>query len=238
MRDVLFLPFADGMELAVAADGSAAVGDKPGDVVSVSVDVVAYFSARVALMELLSVGAEARVVVLQNFIADDRWEALCCGIRRTCRELGIDLPITGSTESNFPTVQSALGVTAIGTVANERKRIGITPEEAKFAVIGRPLVGSAVLSHPEWVAPLPLFAALLRTPYIYELIPIGSKGIYYEWTQLLAANGRQGRACACPLPLFSSGGPATSVLVSYDPDGEREIKKQAGSLFFPLHVEW
>ncbi|KPD00898.1 hypothetical protein LR69_00980 [Geobacillus sp. BCO2] len=88
MRDVLFLPFADGMELAVAADGSAAVGDKPGDAVSVSVDIVAYFSARVALMELLSVGAEAKAVVLQNFIADDRWEALCRGVRRTCRELG------------------------------------------------------------------------------------------------------------------------------------------------------
>ncbi|WP_044736968.1 AIR synthase related protein [Geobacillus kaustophilus] len=238
MRDVLFLPFADGMELAIAADGSAAVGDKPADAVSAPVDVVAYFAVRVALMELLSIGAEAKAVVLQNFIADDRWEALCRGIRRACRELGIDLPITGSTESNFPTEQSALGVTAIGLVPAGRKRIGVTPDAAKFAVIGRPLVGPAVLAHSQWVAPLSLFVELLASPYIYELIPVGSKGIYYEWTQLLTANGRQWRSCACPLPLFASGGPATSVLVSYDPDGEREIKKQAGSLFFPLHVEW
>ncbi|ADI26276.1 AIR synthase related protein [Geobacillus sp. C56-T3] len=237
MRDVLFLPFADGMELAVAADGSAAVGDKPGDVVSAPVDVVAYFAARVALMELVSVGAEAKAVVLQNFIADDRWEALCRGVRRTCRELGIDLPITGSTESNFPTVQSALGVTAIGTVANERKRIGITPEEAKFAVIGRPLVGAAVLARPEWVLPLSLFAELIVSPHVYELVPVGSKGVFYEWTELLAANRLRFRSCSCPLSLFSSGGPATAVLISYDPAGEWKLKQQAGPLFFPLFAE-
>ncbi|BBW95780.1 ATPase [Geobacillus icigianus] len=237
MRDVLFLPLADGVELAVAADGSAAVGDKPGDVVSAPADVVAYFAARVALLELLSVGAEARAVVLQNFIADDRWEALCRGVERAGRELALSLPITGSTESNFPTVQSALGVTALGTVGSQRKRIGMTPETARFAVIGRPLVGAAVLAQPEWVLPLSLFAELLVSPHVYELVPIGSKGIFYEWTGLLAANRLRFRSCSCPLSLFSSGGPATAVLISYDPVGEPKLKQQAGRLFFPLFAE-
>ncbi|EPR28971.1 putative membrane associated protein [Geobacillus sp. WSUCF1] len=136
MRDVLFLPLTDGRELAIAADGSAAVGEKPGDAVYAPAETVAYFAARVALMELLSVGAEASAVILQNFVADDRWEALCRGIERACHELSLRLPVTGSTESNFSTVQSALGVMAVGTVAAERKRIGVTPEGAKFAVIG------------------------------------------------------------------------------------------------------
>ncbi|ARA99310.1 MULTISPECIES: AIR synthase related protein [Geobacillus] len=237
MRDVLFLPLTDGVELAIAADGSAAVGEKQGDAVFVPAETTAYFAARVALMELVSVGAEAKAVVLQNFIADERWEALCRGIRQAGSELGLDLPITGSSESNFATVQSALGVTAIGTVAHGQKRIGITPETAKFAVIGRPLVGSAVLVHSDWIAPLSLVAELLASPYVYELIPIGSKGIYYEWTQLLVANGRQWCACACPLPLFASGGPATSLLISYDPAGEQVLRKQAGRLFFSLFAE-
>lgn len=194
MRDVLFLPLTDSIELAIAADGSAAVGDKPGDAVFVPAETTAYFAARVALMELVSVGAEAKAMVLQNFIADECWEALCRGIGRAGSELGLALPITGSSESNFATVQSALGVTAIGTVASGQKRMGITPEEAKFAVIGRPLVGPAVLAHPDWIAPLSLIAELLASPYVYELIPVGSKGIYYEYTQLLAANGAPVRA--------------------------------------------
>jgi len=237
MRDVLFLPFDDGVELAIAADGSAAVGEKPGDAVFVPAETTAYFAARVALMELISVGAEAKAVVLQNFITDECWEALCRGVKRAGGELGLSFPITGSSESNFATVQSALGVTAIGTVASKQKRIGITPEAAKFAVIGRPLVGPTVLAHPDWIAPLSLVAELLASPYVYELIPIGSKGIYYEWTQLLAANGRRWRACVCPLPLFASGGPATSLLISYDPAGEQVLKKMAGRLFFPLFAE-
>ncbi|KQC46965.1 putative alpha-ribazole-5-phosphate synthase CblS for cobalamin biosynthesis [Geobacillus stearothermophilus] len=237
MRDVLFLPLTEGRELAIAVDGSAAVGDKPGDTVHAPAETVAYFAARVALMELLSVGAEANAVVLQNFMGDDRWEALCRGIERVCHELSLRLPVTGSTESNFSTVQSALGVMAVGTVAAERKRIGVTPEGAKFAVIGRPLVGPAVLAHPQWVAPLSLFVELLASPSVYELVPIGSKGIYYEWMQLSAANGRQGRACACPLPLFASGGPATSFLISYDRAAEGELRKRAGRLFFPLFAE-
>ena len=123
---------------------------------------------------------------------------------------------------------------AVGTVAAERKRIGVTPEGAKFAVIGRPLVGPAVLAHPQWIAPLSLFVELLASPSVYELVPIGSKGIYYEWMQLSAANGRQGRACACPLSLFASGGPATSFLISYDRAAEGALRKRAGHLFFSL----
>ncbi|MED5078604.1 ATPase, partial [Geobacillus stearothermophilus] len=72
---------------------------------------------------------------------------------------------------------------------------------------------------------------------VYELVPIGSTGIYYVWMHLSAANGRLGRACACPLPLFASGGPATSFLISYDRAVEGALRKRAGRLFFPLFAE-
>jgi hypothetical protein len=237
MRDVLFVPFANGMELVVAADGSAAIGEKEKDLVNVPYDIVAYFTARVAFMELLSVGAEPYAVVLQNFVADQAWELLCRGIRQTCEELRIDIPITGSSESNFSTIQSAVGVTAIGTIERDKKRIAITPKGAKFAVIGEPLVGDEVLKRKERIIPLALFSQLLKQPHIYEIVPIGSKGIYYELQQLLQANGLAFSSCSCALPLFASSGPSTSILISYHPCVEGEVKKLAKDLFFPLQFD-
>jgi hypothetical protein len=237
MRDVLFVPLAEGMELAIAADGSAAIGEKEKDLVNVPYDIVAYFAARVALMELLSVGAEPYAVVLQNFAADQAWESLCRGIRQTCEELQTDIPITGSSESNFSTIQSAIGVTAIGTIARSKKRIAVTPKGAKFAVIGEPLVGDEVLKRKERIVPLPLFLQLLKQPHIYEIVPIGSKGIYYELQQLLQANGLAFSSCSCALPLFVSAGPSTAILISYHSCAEEEVKKIAKDLFFPLQFE-
>lgn len=84
---------------------------------------------------------------------------------------------------------------AVGTVAAERKRIGVTPEGAKFAVIGRPLVGPAVLAHPQWVAPLSLFVELLASPSVYELVRSVPKAF--------TTNG-----CNCRPPTAAKGGPA------------------------------
>jgi hypothetical protein len=236
MRDVLFLPLYDDTELVVAADGSAAVGEKEMDAVRAPYDVVAYFAARVAFMEVLSVGAKPHAVVLQNFVNDEAWETLCNGIRQTCDELRMDVPIIGSSESNFPTLQSAVGITVVGTIQAERKRVGITPPDAKFAVIGEPLVGDEVLKRKERMLSLSLFRELLKQNGIYELVPIGSKGIYYELQQLLHANGLSASPCSCALPLFDSSGPATSLLISYHSHMEEEIKKIAKDLFFPLEL--
>lgn len=236
MRDVLFLPLYDNTELVMAADGSAAIGEKEMDAVHVPYDVVAYFAARVALMEVLSVGAKPHAVVLQNFVNDEAWETLCSGIRRTCDELRIDVSIVGSSESNFSTLQSAVGITVVGTVQTEQKRVGITPPDAKFAVIGEPLVGDEVLKRKERMLSLSLFRKLLNQTGIYELVPIGSKGIAYELQQLLHDNGLSASSCSCVLPLSASSGPATSLLISYHSHIEAEIKKMAKDLFFPLEL--
>ncbi|WMT18989.1 AIR synthase related protein [Parageobacillus toebii] len=236
MRDVLFIPFYGGTELVVAADGSAAIGEKEKDVVHAPYDVVSYFAARVAFMEVLSVGAKPHAVVLQNFVHDEAWETLCNGIRRTCQELHIDIPVIGSSETNFPTLQSAVGIVVVGMVQTERKRVGITPKDAKFAVIGEPLVGDEVLKRKERMLSLSLFQALLRQTYVYEIVPVGSKGIYYELQQLLQDNGLSSFSCSCSLPLFASSGPATSVLISYDPHMEEEIKKMVKDLFFSIEL--
>src|SRR5690625_6557962 len=85
------------------------------DDVRVSYDVVSYFNFRVAWMECVAAGAKPIAAILHNFAGDAVWDQLIKGIQRGMTELKIkDLEITGSTETNFPLIQSAVGMNVIG----------------------------------------------------------------------------------------------------------------------------
>jgi hypothetical protein len=237
MRDVLFLPLGSEEELVIATDCSGGIGLKEADLVKVPYETVSYYGARVALMELMSVGAVPIAFVLQNFVGDKEWKLLLKGIYQAFDELHLSIPITGSTESNMSMIQSAVSFTAIGKVNKANKLIGITPPQAKFAVIGEPLVGDEVMKRQERVLPLPLFQQLLTLPGIYEIVPIGSKGIFHELKGLMEINGFVHQEVFCSLPLYASSGPATSVLVSYCPEAEGKIKEAVGDYFFSINLK-
>ena len=89
--------------------------------VQVDPEMVGYFGFRVAVMECLSAGARLMAVQLMNFTGDTVWEKYASGVRKGLSELGMkDIPLTGSSESNFSLNQSALGVTCIGMRRKER----------------------------------------------------------------------------------------------------------------------
>ncbi|HWO98884.1 MAG TPA: ATPase [Bacillus sp. (in: firmicutes)] len=235
MRDVLFLPLDEKEELVIAVDNVGAIGEKEYDDVSVSYDTVAYYSLRVAMMELLSVGATPLSVVISNFNGEGAWPHYKKGIERVCYELNMEcLAIVGSSETNFSLTQSAVGFTLIGKVKKGEKKIGRTPADACLAVIGTPLVGPEVLEQQEKILPLSIFQKLLKEQEIYELIPVGSKGIGHELHVLMQLNGFDFSRGNHDLPLEQSAGPATCVLISYNEAREPAIRDLCGDLFRPL----
>ncbi|MFC0271558.1 ATPase [Metabacillus herbersteinensis] len=237
MRDVLFLPLHSTHELVVATDCTGGVGLKEQDCVKVDYKTLSYFSARVALMECLSVGAEAKAVILQNFISDDVWEELCEGINKACSQLKLDpLEITGSTETNFSMSQSSLGLSVLGWIEKGKRRINVTPKGANLAIIGKPLVGEEVIRHSEHVISLQLFHKLINNPSIYEMIPVGSKGVRYEAQKLLHALDLTHLNLISELDLEKSSGPSTCVLISYDGSKEQSLRNLVGSQFYEIHI--
>ncbi|WP_255264082.1 ATP-binding protein [Peribacillus butanolivorans] len=158
MNDSLILPFTESQSLVVSCDNSGGIGLKEKDLVQVPYEVVGYFSFRVAVMECLAAGGSPMTVVLHNFCGDEAWEALKIGVMKGMDEIGLDLSITGSTESNMPLLQSALGLMVIGKRRNERVMKPILQRE--MALIGRPLVGEEVMKQQEWIAPLSLYKSL------------------------------------------------------------------------------
>ncbi|MBM7701996.1 ATPase [Metabacillus iocasae] len=237
-RDVLFTPLTECEELVFAVDNVGAIGEKEQDAVLVSYETVAYYSLRVAMMEVLSVGAMPTCVVVANFNDTNAWEQYEKALHRICGELHLTtIQLVGSSETNFSLLQSAASFTVVGVVKKRSKRIGKTPMGAKLAVVGYPLVGEDVLLRQEEMISLQQFYTLLHHENVYEIVPVGSKGIQHEIDLLHTLNGWEQQLYSASLSLEQSAGPATCVLISYEEPYEQQLKSLFHHIFYPLKQE-
>ncbi|WP_110111908.1 ATPase [Bacillus sp. CGMCC 1.16541] len=234
-RDVLFAPLSDNDELVFAVDNIGAIGEKETDTIQVTYEMVAYYSLRVAMMEVLSVGGVPICVVVANFNDSNAWVQYETALHQIREELHLgSIQLIGSSETNFHLVQSAASFTVVGTVKKATKRIGQTPMEAKLAVIGYPLVGQDVILRQHDIISLQQFNELLHYEGVYEILPIGSKGIQHELNVLHDLNEREKQVYSSSLPLHQSAGPATCVLISYHETCEQALSDSFQNRFYPL----
>jgi hypothetical protein len=234
MRDVQLLEM--GKEtLVVASDNSGAIGLKKLDAVQVSYDIVGYYTFRVAAMECYSAGAIPEAVILQNFCGEDAWEALVKGITRGLFELDVpDIPINGSTESNFSLVQSAVGLSVLGKRVSQVP-LSATPfqKDTKVAVIGLPLVGNEVIELETEVAPLRLVKELSQLDDAV-LLPVGSKGILYELNRLFSNRNFLKSDVTSVINLEKTSGPSTCFLIAFPAEVGLMVKELSGHYYHEL----
>ncbi|MDE3840699.1 ATP-binding protein [Bacillus methanolicus] len=236
MRDVAIVPINENESLVIAADNSGGIGMKDSDHVKVPYDILSYYSFRVAVMECMAAGAKPVAVAMQNFCGDDVWPLLKIGVERGLCELGINgISITGSTESNFSLLQSALGMVVVGRKARNDDHDWLL-REMDVAVIGFPLVGEEVINNQERIAPLSLFKWFCEQEEVEAILPVGSKGIMYELQQLFHDRVIEEKQVSCSLDLLKSAGPATCFLVVYRPEVEEKLRRKAGKLFHPIKI--
>ncbi|WP_210366679.1 ATP-binding protein [Bacillus sp. REN3] len=233
MRDIIEIQMNEDESIVVACDNSGAIGKKERDAVRVPYETVAYYSFRVAAMECLSAGAEPFAVTVQNFNGEDAWKLLLKGIHTGMDELGRkDLKITGSTESNFPLDQSALGITVLGKRKNSLGKRRITMhEQTDIAVIGSPLVGQELIEREGDIAPLSLFDQICRLEDVV-IIPVGSKGILSELNNLFS---EKNFVILNPvIDLRKSSGPSTCFIALYPRRMRPTMESIAGSFFHEI----
>jgi hypothetical protein len=238
MRDIVLLSLGNEEQLVIAADNAGGIGEKHHDTVSVPYSVVSYYTSRVALMECMAVRAKPEVIVVQNFSGESAYQSFLEGIQQACKELCLNsVSVTGSSETNFSLLQSCLGVTVIGKAKAGELKLNITPRDARFAVIGMPLVGEDVILQQQHVLPLSLFAELVAHSAVHEIVPVGSKGVLYELKGILDANNVPYTCCKSAVDLYVSSGPATSIVISYDKKEETALRKLCGTYFYPITIE-
>lgn len=235
-RDVSLVRLNELESLVIAADNSGGIGLKEKDFLKTPYDVVSYYGFRVAVMECMAAGGKPISVVVHNFCQDDAWEPIMIGIERGMKELGMkNIPITGSTESNFTLLQSALGVIVIGKRAVTYREQVVSPRDMELAVIGSPLVGHEVLDCAKDVLPLSLFYELCQLEDIV-ILPIGSKGIMHEVRNILDDDTIISERLKCDVDIGKTAGPSTCVLMAFKPELESLLVQKCGHLYHS--VEW
>jgi hypothetical protein len=228
-RDILITPLGEDIKLITATDCSGAVGENRLDIVNVPNEILAYFTARVAFMEVMSVDAKPVFYTVSNFI-NDGYEHIHKGIKALLNELDIkDIQHITSSETNFEMVQSALGISVSGIL---NKEISDCTDSLSFACVGWPLVGNEVVENPEKILSASMFARLANDEKAVQILPVGSKGIAYKLKEVFDITAQSSK-----VDLYKSAGPSTCVILGYNDMDENYFIKLLGELFHPIVTE-
>jgi len=224
-RDLTLIHQSDDKTLTIACDSCGGIGSSELDIVKVAEEIVGYFTARVCLFETLAFRSKPQVLVNTLSVEmNGRGEKLLKGIHRAINEyneakfheeFSLD-NVTGSTEENIPTLQTAMGITLIGEKENctEMKK-GKSGDI--LVLIGIPKVGYEViedetLAQPEVISfrSLKILSNDLKS---IDLLPVGSKGVKYEIGVLEREHSLiLDMYDVKEIDLFKSGGPSTCLI--------------------------
>ncbi|TDX52999.1 AIR synthase related protein [Orenia marismortui] len=233
-RDISILKLDDEKILVVACDSAGGIGSKIEDKIKISNQIAGKFTARVALMELLASGAKPiSIIDTLSVELEPTGKEIIAGIKEELFIVGIENLLTGSTEENITTVQTGIGVTAIGIATLDQLRLAISQKGDLIVALGLPKVGYQVVEDRNQIADLELILKTLELDYIHEILPVGSKGISYEANVLAKSNQLNLELLNSELDLAKSAGPATVVLVSI---AESDLLKLKEDIDKPINL--
>jgi selenophosphate synthetase-related protein len=214
-RDINIIRLDQRSFMVVSCDSAGGIGSKAFDTVKVSPYVVGRFTARVALMETLAVGAKPICVASALAVEPTpTGNQILKGIKAEIEYASLSprLPMINSTEKNIQVRQTGVGVMVVGLVPAKRLRVGRCKSGNEVLAVGLPHFGSEVLNAERQgvVADTRDIRTLLRSNLVAEVIPAGSKGILHE-ASVLAKDSklRFKRHVGVKLDLKKSAGPAT-----------------------------
>jgi hypothetical protein len=200
LRDLVTWTLGNDQHLVVVCDAEGGVGPKPGDVLQVAGEVVGEMTVRVVLAELLEVGAEPFLLVNNLCVDPETSRQILRGIEKALAGFS-QVSITGSMEKNFPTVQTALGITALGIAKGIELQRRPLPGDL-VAVMGFPYVGEEVMTNYTKLPSLAQLKELRNARGISLVVPCGSGGIANELVHF------PGLELTGDIPLHKSAGPA------------------------------
>lgn len=235
-RDLTLIHINDDQIMVIACDSSGGIGNKEFDVVKVDPEIVGFYTTQVALMEILAIGAEPITVV--NALAVERnptGERIIKGVKKALEPLNLseDKIITGSTEENMPVCQTAMGMTIIGIIDRVNFRKSSAKKQHIAVSVGIPKVGDDVISDKgKEILSIKLLLELVKDNNIYEVLPVGSKGILYELGEMARTSDLNFELEEeIEIDIHKSAGPGTCAIISIDENYYSIIKKN-----FPIPI--
>lgn len=229
IRDLSLIDIDAQRTMVIACDSCGGIGIKDGDALKIPTIYVAKFTVRVAIMEVICAGAE--IITITNAVCNEMENTgleVIKGIKEELKAAGIsDMILTGSTEENFKTISTGIGITAIGMGNKNKLKVNSIRNEAVIVSIGLPKVGNKInLNKDDEIIDYIDIKKLVKSDYVYEIVPVGSKGIAYE-AELLASNNGFTLEFKTELSvdIYKSGGPSTCVIAAVNSKKISEIIK-------------
>jgi hypothetical protein len=228
IRDLSVVSLGD-VYMVVACDSCGGIGLKEFDVVKLSPDKMAYITMNVICCELASLRIKPSVII-NNVCAemDDTGKMVIEGINGYMKDYfpDMDFILTGSTEENFKTVQTGIGLSVIGYKSRDEFFRPSTNEGDLVAVIGVPKLGQEVIDDRGEILNSKELWKLLDLNCINEAIPAGSKGLRFEIEQLnIDGEDEVLLYDDLKIDLNKSAGPATCAVVTFSKDKVDELKE-------------
>lgn len=226
-RDLTLVRIDEKNMMVIACDSCGGIGSKQGDVLKVSPYYVGRFTARVGLLEVMCAGAQ--VVTVVDAVCNEMeptGKEIIKGIKQELKEANIkDVVLTGSTEENFSTISTGLGVTVVGIVETKRLKIKSIFKSAAIVSIGLPKVGDEIkLEGDEDIVDYETVKCLLNLESVFEIIPVGSKGILFEAENIACNNGLHLYIDdSVGVDINKSAGPSTCILVIVDIESINDV---------------
>ena len=218
-RDVSILEINNDQIMVVGCDSAGGIGPKPLDKIKVSGFTLGRFTARVALMEVLAVGATP--VCLTDTLGvepDPTGFEIVEGIKKAVKlaQLADTLPIIGSMEKTVEVEQTGIGITVVGLVPKNKLKIGFSKPDDLIVVVGRPRVKDEVLPAEKRgeIVDLTDLIKLMECDFVHEVVPVGSHGMFHEVKVLSQDSGLGYKLNITEIEAKQSAGPATAVLVT------------------------
>ena len=211
-RDLSVVSLDEEKYLVIATDSCGSIGEKENDAVKLDIATVVENTARVAILEVMSVNATiVNLIDSLTFERQNYGERVIERMYGLLDELGLDkTALNGTTEDIWPTKESGVVVTVIGIVPCDEIRMNKLCGNESIYLFGQPLVGEGVKDVSK-MAKLSVAQKVSQDISVTEMLPIGSRGILKEAIELVEEYGYQ-----CHLiedPMFElPGGPATCFL--------------------------
>ena len=233
-RDLIII-YEKDIAFVISCDSLGAIGNKEHDVLKVDEDIVGKATIKVALAEALCIGAKPIVIVDTLAVEmEPTGKKILNSIKKELKESGLtNIVLTGSTEENFPTSMTGIGITAISKAKVSQLKMRKAKKSMYISLLGLPLVGDEVLNSGN-VLNLRDYVKISESEEIIEAIPVGSKGINYELGVLEEFSGlKVDLDCPTYIDFEKSSGPSTSCIIVHK-EAEPYIKKSINKSFTPL----
>ncbi|MFW5789979.1 MAG: hypothetical protein ACOCWE_01870 [Bacillota bacterium] len=200
--------------ILTSIDIASGIGILKEDKFFVEAETIAYFTTRVAMLDLMAAGGEPVIISFATSLANNYYDDIEAGILKLLSEWSLDmnLKITGSTEDNFKSKQTSISIMITGIAIKDKLRWLQAEREDNLFIIGEPLVGEKVLSQRDKVISAEVFQLLMKDKSTKNIIPIGSGGAIQRIKNILNKTGLKYKSLNNELENISAG-PATAVLL-------------------------